>query len=133
MRYWFSLGFLAAVLALAGLAGAQSAPFRVKPSDVDSEVKDPGKQIKETRTSVTTTRPTTSSAAKNLQSIEHETAKAAGPAPSKKAPSFKPEKEAANPKINIKGSGESKSGPPRVATDSYKGRLKQKGSHGTNY
>jgi hypothetical protein len=136
MRLWFQAGFLVAILALAGLAGAQSAPFRVKPSDVDSGVKDPSKELKATRTiPVATPRSNASSTAKDLQSIEHETAKATGSPSTKKTSTaaFKPQKDASNPKINIKGSGESKSVPTRVATDSYKGRLKQKGSHSTNH
>jgi len=133
MRFCFRSAFLIAFLALAGLAAAQSAPFRVKPSDVDSEVKDPSKEIKATRTSsATTPRSTPSSTAKDLQSIERQTAKATTSTPAKKTASFKPEKETPNPKINIKGSGESKGAPTRVATNSLKGRLKQKGSHNTN-
>lgn len=132
MRYWLSLGFLTAFLALAGLAGAQSAPFRVKPSDIDSEVKDPSK-MKETRTAVTTPKSNAASAAKTLQSIERETSKATASASTKKPTSFKPAKETASPKINIKGSGEPNGGTTRVSTNSYKGRLKQKGSHGNSY
>lgn len=134
MRYWLNLSFLIVVLTSAGLAGAQSAPFRVKPSDVDSGVKDPGKELKDTRTPVIT--PTTksgaSSTAKDLQDIERQTAKSTASTSTKKTAAFKPEKETANPKINIKGSGESKTAPTRVATNSLKGRLKQKGSHSTN-
>jgi hypothetical protein len=128
------LGFLTAVLALGGLAGAQSAPFRVKPSDIDSEVKDPSKDLKETRTPVTTPKANTSG--KDLQRIERQTAKANAPAPTRKTSNaFSKTEKDANPKINIKGSGEPKTGSPqtRVATNSYKGRLKQKGPHSNNY
>jgi hypothetical protein len=136
MRHWLNLGFLIAVLGLVGLAGAQSAPFRVKPSDVDSGVKDPSKELKDTRSPVMapTTKSNASSAAKDLQGIERQTAKSTTSGSAKKPAPFKPEKEAPSPKINIKGSGESKAGTTRVATDSsLKGRLKQKGSHSTNY
>jgi hypothetical protein len=137
MRPWFRvgfLGFLTAVLALGGLAGAQSAPFRVKPSDIDGEVKDPSKDLKETRTPVTTPKANTS--AKDLQRIERQTAKANAPTPTRKTSNAFPKTEKdANPKINIKGSGEPKTGSSqtRVATNSYKGRLKQKGPHSNNY
>jgi len=133
MRYWLNSGFLAAILTLAGLACAQSAPFHVRPSDIDNEVKDPSKEIKETRSSVMTPRSNAPATAKDLQSIERQTAKTTVSTSTKKTAAFKPAKEAASPKINIKGSGESKSVPTRVATNSYKGRLKQKGSHSTNY
>jgi len=133
MRYWLNLGFLTAFLVLAGLAGAQSAPFRVRPSDIDSEVKDPSKEIKETRTAVTTLKSNASSAAKDLQGIERQTAKTTASASPKKPASLKPQKETANPKINIKGTGGPNGGTTRVSTNSYKGRLKQKGSHGNSY
>jgi hypothetical protein len=122
---------------LAGLAGAQTAPFRVRPSDIDSEVKDPSKDLKETRTPVTTPKSNGSATAKDLQSIERQTAKANAPAPTSKRTSnaFSKTEKDSNPKINIKGSGEPKTGSSqtRVATSTYKGRLKQKGPHSNNY
>jgi hypothetical protein len=139
MRSWFRvcfLGFLTIVLALGELAAAQSAPFRVRPSDIDSEVKDPSKDLKETRTPVTTPKANTSATAKDLQSIERQTAKANAPVPTRKTSNAFPKSEKdANPKINIKGSGEPKTGSSqtRVATSSYKGRLKQKAPHSNNY
>jgi len=131
----FRLAFILTILAAAGLAAAQSAPFRVTPSDIDSSVKDPSKEIKPGRAPATNPRPNSSVASKDLQSIERQTGKVSKPSEKHKtsAAYFKPEKCPATPKINIKGSGEPMNARTRVATNSYNGRLKQKGSHGKNY
>jgi len=138
MRFWIHSGCLVIVLTSAVFAGAQSAPFRVKPSDVDTGVKDPGKELKDTRTPVFTPPHSTSSAtSKNLQSIERQTAKANAPSQAKKTPAaFKEENEGpATSKINVKGSGQAKTSQSQthVGTNAYKGRLKQKGPHSNNY
>jgi len=132
----FRLAFITTmVLGLAGLVSAQSPPFHVRHSDIDTTVKDPGKEsIKEPRTSAI--HPRASTASKDLQSIEKQTGKTNKPLEAKKTSAyFKAEKNARTPKINIRGSGETKSAQPqtRVATGSYNGRLKQKGNHGNNY
>jgi hypothetical protein len=136
MRLSFQSALLALILGSTAFAGAQSAPFRVKPSDIDSTIKDPGKEIKETHNVTPAQRPKSSGTSRDLQSLERQTAKTSGTSQTKKTSgaSFKPEKDTAAPKINIKGSGEGKSGSQtRVATNSYKGRLKQKGSRSNNY
>lgn len=72
--------------------------------------------------------------AKNLQALEHETAKASaqppsgGKKPSGSAP-IKPVKEKPNPPINFNGTGAKGTGTTNRPANPYQGRLKQKSSH----
>jgi hypothetical protein len=138
MRFWYRLAVLETILGLVTIAGAQSPPFRVKPSEIDTTLKDPGKEPKDTRTPVTTQRSNGSATSRNLQSVERQTAKINASSKSNKkitSAGVRPEKNTATPKIDIKGSGAPKTVTPqtRAATSSYKGRLKQKGSHNNSY
>jgi hypothetical protein len=71
--------------------------------------------------------------AKNLQGIEHQTAKTSAQRPSgKKAPgssAIKPVKEKSTPPMNFNGTGAKGTGTTNRAANPYKGRLKQKSSH----
>jgi len=86
--------------------------------------------------------PATASAAnaKNLQAVEHETAKTtatsgiagrpSGSAGKKTAPALKPVKEKPNPPINFSGTGGGKSaGTTNPGSNSHKGRVRQKHAH----
>src|ERR1700731_2542300 len=72
--------------------------------------------------------------AKNLQAIEHESAKSAAPTRSaakgpKAGAAIKPVKDKPNPPINFNGASGKGSGMNNQAANPYKGRLKQKHSH----
>jgi len=71
--------------------------------------------------------------AKNLQGIEHQTAKTSAQRSSgKKAPgssAIKPVKEKSTPPMNFNGTGAKGTGTTNRAVNPYKGRLKQKSSH----
>jgi hypothetical protein len=75
---------------------------------------------------------TTSSAnAKDLKSLEHQSAKSSGPSKSagKKSPQLKSVKDKPNPPINFGSKGAGKNaGLTKQAPNPYKGRLKQKHS-----
>jgi hypothetical protein len=127
-RFSLAVAIVVVGLGMSGLA-QQDNTFKVKPSR-------PEKQPKSTSAPVTKTAgPATSSAAnsKDLQSLEHQTAKASGPsrpagnAGKKTAPALKPAKDKANPPINFSGAGSGKSaGSNKQSSNPYKGRLKQK-------
>jgi hypothetical protein len=72
----------------------------------------------------------TASNAKDLQMIEHQTAKTSGPAHpvSTKAPkaAIKPVQDKPNPPMNFKGTGSKNAGLNNGSANPYKGRLKQK-------
>ena len=74
-----------------------------------------------------------SSNARNLQGIEHQTAKtSAQRSGGKKAPgssAIKPVKEKSTPPMNFNGTGAKGTGTTNRAANPYKGRLKQKSSH----
>jgi hypothetical protein len=71
--------------------------------------------------------------AKDLQSLERETAKSSGPSPSaaKGTLPLKPIKDQANPPINFGGTGGGKKtvGMINQGSDPYRGRLREKYSH----
>jgi hypothetical protein len=71
--------------------------------------------------------------AKNLQGIEHQTAKTSAQRSSgKKAPgssAIRPVKEKSTPPMNFNGTGAKGTGTTNRAANPYKGRLKQKSSH----
>ena len=79
--------------------------------------------------------PTTASAAnaRNLQALEHQTAKTTAPSQSagkKTAPALKPVKDKPNPPINFGGTGGGKSaGTSNPGSNSHKGRVRQKHAH----
>lgn len=126
-----------AALILAGISvngvAQQKNTFRVKPSH--PEVKSPklaapiGKANPGSATG-------SGAAAKNLQSLERQSAKSAGPArvAGKKSagatPGLKPIKDKPNPPISFNGNGGTKSaGVVNQGANPYKGRLRQKHSH----
>jgi len=124
-RFSLAVAIVVVGIGVSGLA-QQNNTFKVKPSR-------PEKQPKSTSAPVTKAAgPATSSAAnsKDLQSLEHQTAKASGPSRSagkKTAPALKPAKDKANPPINFSGAGGGKSaGSNKQSSNPYKGRLKQK-------
>jgi len=77
--------------------------------------------------------------AKNLQAIEHQTAKTTASSGSagkpsgsagKKPPALKPVKDKPNPPINFSGTGSGKSaGTANPGSNSHKGRVRQKHTH----
>jgi len=137
MRHLLTAAVVVAGLSLSGMAQNGNAqkthPFKVKPSNVDAKVKKPGKG-KGAGAGPAKTPGSTAAAsnAKDLQNIEHETAKAAVASRTTKRTSgavLKPAKDKPNPKISFNGGAGKGGGMTRQSSNPYKGRLKQKGSH----
>jgi len=127
MRFSLAVAVVLAGISVSGLA-QQSNTIKVKPSA-------PEKAPKSTVSAGRTTGAATSSAAnsKDLQTLERQTAKSAGPsrtAGQKKAPALKPVKDKPNPPINFAGTGSAKTaGMTSQGANPYRGRLKQKHAH----
>ena len=127
MRFSLAVAIVLAGISVSGLA-QQSNTIKVKPSA-------PEKAPKSTVSAGRTTGAATSSAAnsKDLQTLERQTAKSAGPsrtAGQKKAPALKPVKDNPNPPINFAGTGGAKTtGTTSQGANPYRGRLKQKHAH----
>ena len=126
---------LAIAVALVGISvsalAQQNSTFKVKHSAPE---KAPKKSAPIGKTAAT---PATASAAnaKDLQNLEHQTAKASAPSRSagKKTPgtasALKPVKDKPNPPINFGKGGGKSAGTTNQGTNPYKGRLRQKHSH----
>jgi hypothetical protein len=121
---------LAVAIALVGmnLSGwaQQNNTFKVKPAATKAPKSAP--MVK------TTASPTAStSASKELQSVERQSAKSpasarsGGPKTTGKNPALKPARSKPNPPINFGGTGGGKRAGTNQGSNPYKGRLKQKG------
>jgi hypothetical protein len=123
MKSSLSIGIVL-VLISAG-ASAQNKSYKVKSSTTE-------KAPKSTVAVPEKMSGTGNSAAKNLQSIERESAKSVAPSTAKKtgtASTVKPIKEESNPPINFTGKSQAKQGGMiNQGPNPYKGRLKEKGS-----
>ena len=130
MRFSLAVAVLVASVSASSLA-QQNQTFKVKHSATEKAPKSSlpiGKKAG----------PATASAAnaKDLQTLEHQTARAAAPSRSGakrtpgKASALKPVKDKPNPPINFGGSGGGKNaGMTNQSSNPYKGRLKQKHAH----
>ena len=124
MRFSLAVAVVLVGISVSGLA-QQNNTFKVKHSA-------PEKAPKASVPIGKTTGPTTASAAnaKNLQALEHQTAKTTAPSQSagkKTAPALKPVKDKPNPPINFGGTGGGKSaGTTNPGSNSRKGRVRQK-------
>ncbi|MGD0793020.1 MAG: hypothetical protein ABR920_14735 [Terriglobales bacterium] len=127
---------LALAVALVGISVSgwtqQNNTFKVKPSHAEKAPK------KSAPVGKTAASPATASASasKELQTLEHQTAKSSAPSRSagKKTPgtasALKPVKSKPNPPINFGATGGGKSaGTTNQGSNPYKGRLKQKHTH----
>jgi len=130
MRISLAVVVVVASVSVGSLA-QQSQTFKVKHSATEKAPKSSVPIAK-------TAGPATASAAnaKDLQALEHQTARASAPARSGakrtpgKASALKPVKEKPNPPINFGGSGGGKNaGMVNQGANPYKGRLKQKHAH----
>lgn len=126
MRFWWAVAVVIVSLGVSGLA-QQKDPFKVKSST-------PQKAEKSTVPVAKTVNPKTASAAssssKDLQNLERQTARSAGPtrtAAKKTASTMKLAKDKPNPPINFTGAGGAKpAGSGKQNANPYAGRLKQK-------
>lgn len=133
MRFSLAVAVVTVGIGLSGLA-QQNSTFKVKPSASEKEPKKAA-PIGNAGIGKTTGQGAGSSAnAKDLQALEHQTAKtSASRSGGKKAgaaPAIKPVKDKPNPPINFAGASGSKNpGTGHATADPYRGRLKQKHSH----
>jgi hypothetical protein len=130
--------FVAAIVLLGLCVGAfaqsgaynNSGPYKVKRS---TPQKSPKSSVVVPVGKGTGTGSASSTNAKNLQGIEHQTSKTSAQRSSgKKAPgsaAIKPVKEKPAPPINFNGTGAKSAGTTNRAANPYRGRLKQKSSH----
>ncbi len=133
MRFSLAVAVVMVGISLSGLAQQNgNGTFRVKPSP-------PEKKAKPITLPTGKTAPAATSStanAKDLQTIENQTKKTAGPSraagpktPGKSA-ALKPVKDKPNPPINFSGTSGSKTpGTTNQASNPYKGRLRQKHTH----
>jgi hypothetical protein len=132
MRFSLAVAVVLAGISVNGVA-QQKNTFKVKPSHAAAKPARITAPIGKTAGS-----PATASAAtsKDLQNLEHQTAKASGPSRSagkrtpRAASAVKPVKDKPSPPINFGGKGGSKSpGMTQQGSNPYKGRLRQKHAH----
>jgi len=130
MKLRWMVAVVLAGISVSGLA-QQNNTFRVKRSA-------PEKPPKSTAPIVKTANPAKASSAnsRELQALEHQTAKSSAPPRSAgkrapgTAPALKPVKDKPNPPINFGGTGGGKgTGYTKRGSNSFAGRLKQKGAH----
>jgi hypothetical protein len=127
MRFSLAVAVVLAGISVSGLA-QQNNTIKVKPAA-------PEKPPRSTVPVGKTTGAASSSSAnsKDLQTLERQTARSAGPsrtAGQKKAPALKPVKDKPNPPINFAGTGGAKTtGTTSQGANPYRGRLKQKHAH----
>jgi hypothetical protein len=124
MRFSLAVAVVLVGMSLSGWA-QQNNEFKVKNT--------PAKAPKRASSGKTTTGPTAStSASKELQSVERQTAKSATTTRSagttRKGPALKSARNKPNPPINFGGAG-GKSAGTNQGANPYKGRLRQKGHH----
>jgi hypothetical protein len=130
MRFSLAVAVAVASISVSGLA-QQNNTYKVKPSHTAEKA--PKRSV---AIGKTTASPATTSASRDLQKLEHQTAKSsvsvrsAGPRTPGKAPALKPAKDKPNPPINFNGSGGGKSaGTASRGANPGKGRVRQKHPH----
>jgi hypothetical protein len=125
MRFSLAVAVAVVGICMSGLAQQTNNQFKVKHVPADKGIK------KSTMPAVKTTGSASNGNSKDLQTIEHQSAKSAGSRTqgTHKAPPLKPVKEKANPPMNFNGgSGGKGTTLARQSANPYKGRLKQKHS-----
>ncbi len=127
MRFSLAVTVVLAGISASGLA-QQDNTFKVKPAHAAEKTP---KRSAPVGKAVASPATASSSAAKDLQNVEHQTAKsAASRSAGQKAPGIepaKPAKDKPTPPINFRGTGSAKKTPPaKPATNPYQGRLRQK-------
>jgi hypothetical protein len=125
MRFSLAVAVAVVGISMSGLAQQTNNQFRVKHVPADKGIK------KSTMPAMKTTGSSSNANSKDLQTLEHQTAKGASAhnAGNRKAPPLKPVKEKANPPMNFNGgSGGKGTSIARQSANPYKGRLKQKHS-----
>jgi len=137
MRFSLAVAVLVAGISVSGVA-QQNDPFRVKPSAPEKAPKSNASIAK-----IASPATASSSTSKDLQNLEHQTAKASAPPRSagKKTPETAPAlalaKDKPNPPINFGGTGGKSAAKPAAKTagmtnqsaNPLAGRLKQKHAH----
>jgi hypothetical protein len=125
MRFSLAVAVVLVGVSLSGLA-QQNNQFKAKPSPPEKTKKSAALPVGKTNGAGTAS----GANAKDLQALEHETAKTSGSRATgkKTAPALKPVREKANPPIDFNGNGGMKSpGMVNKGSNPYKGRLRQKG------
>lgn len=129
MRFPLAVAVVLVSFSLSGWA-QQKNQFKVKPSAPEKTSKKSSVPLAKTTTGPAAT---SSANSKDLNALEHQTAKTLKPSQSaaKKTPPVKMEKDKANPPINVAGGrgGGKGSGTVTQSANPYKGRLRQKHSH----
>src|SRR5271157_5598701 len=131
MRFSLAVAIILAVISANSLA-QQKGTLKVKPSAPEKEKK--AVPIANAPAGKSASPASASAAnAKNLQALEHQTARSSGTRPAGKkagtASALKPVKDKPNPPINFNGTGRHKSaGTTNAGSDPYRGRLRQKGA-----
>ncbi len=125
MRFSLAVAVAVVGISMSGLAQQTNNQFRVKHVPADKGIK------KSTMPAVKATGSASSGNSKDLQTLEHQTAKGAGSHTQgvHKAPPLKQVKEKANPPMNFNGGSGGKGATfAHQSSNPYKGRLKQKHS-----
>ena len=119
MRFSAAVAVIILVASLSGFAQQDKGTLRVKPSHKERSAR---------KTAVPSGKAN-SSTTKDLQALEHQTAKSSTPRSSTRKAStgvYRPVQEKANAPINVGGGGKNGGGGSRQSGNPYKGRLKQK-------
>jgi hypothetical protein len=127
MRFVLGLAFVLVGISAGGWAQQKNNQFKVKSTPV-KEKKSAALPMPKTAGTATT------SGSKNLQALEHQTARTSGAskgAAKKNTPALKAVKDKPNPPMNFGGGGGGGKGGGAASQSSnpYKGRLRQKHSH----
>jgi len=127
-RFWMVAAIILVGLSVSGVAQQKKNAFKVKPSAEDkAEKHSSGVALPKAN------RAAGGANARDLNALEHETAKSSTASTKrtavKKAPAVKLEKAQKNAPINFGSSAPKGTGGIGQAANPYKGRLKQKGSH----
>jgi len=131
MRFSWAFAVVLVGISVSGWA-QQNKTFKVKPSGTE---KAPKSSASLPRGKAAGPATSSSANAKDLQNLEHQTAKSSAPsrAAVKKTPgtgpALKPVKDKPNPPINFGAAGGKSAGAANQGANPYKGRLKQKHSH----
>jgi|SRR5271163_4961284 len=133
MRFSLAVAVVLAGISVSGLAQQkQGGTFKVKPSASDKEPKKAA-PIGVAAAGNKSTGSAASANAKDLQTLEHQTAKTESPKGAKGktgAPALKPIKDKPSPPMNFGGANNSKSqATSHTTVDPYRGRVRQKHSH----
>jgi len=130
MRFPWAVAVVVVGIGVSGLA-QQNGSFKVKKSPPERV---PKSSVPIDKTAKSASASSTANA-KDLQTLEHQTAKtaapprAAGAKTPAKAPALKPVKDKPNPPINFSGNSAKSPGTTTQSSNPYKGRLRQKHAH----